>query len=52
MNYNTSHVIVIGDYDIEMIIIEKIMGCIRGQLPITYLEISMRETLLKKEDWT
>lgn len=45
---NKNYIIVREDYDIEMMIIEKIMDCIQGQFLITYLGMPMRETSLKK----
>lgn len=52
VNYHKSHILFLGDHDIGMMITEKIMGCLRGNSPFTYLGILLREGKLGRQDWS
>lgn len=41
-----------GELNIDYVIIEKILGCIRERFLIKYLGVPLRDTKLRKEDWT
>lgn len=52
INYNKSHIIFMGELNVDNVITEKIMGCTREGFPIKYLGVPLRGTKLRKENWT
>lgn len=52
INYNKSQIFFVGEIDMKAIIVEKILGCSRGEFPMKYLEVLIKKTSLKKEDWS
>lgn len=39
-----------GETDVEDIIVERIIGCTKGEFPIKYLGLPLRETRIRKGD--
>lgn len=50
VNFYKSHVIFLDEYDIHMMVIENIMGCVRGEFPFTSLGIPLRKTTFKRRN--
>lgn len=48
VNFHKIHIIFLGDFHINLLI-ERIIGCPRGDFPIKYLGIRLRQIALKKK---
>lgn len=51
INPKKSRFLILGDRDVNIIIIKRIMGYTRGKFPESYIGIPLRSMTIKKEDW-